>query len=173
MAPISPIGGDNAETRGREQGLQFAAVEISGGEAAGGPEEGGEAGDDQRQAPGTALHGLQHLAEIGAVVIGGAARQAAVGIPGLGLRRLDEQVVGRRRRDLRAIAGAGRLGAALRLGGADRFLDGLEGVFGQVRGFLRDIRHSVVASSLRRTIAARTVALRGPRRGAGTSSSRG
>ena len=41
-----PDHGGKADARGREQCLQFAAVEIGGGEAAGGPDEGGDAGDD-------------------------------------------------------------------------------------------------------------------------------
>ena len=64
-----------ADARGREQRLQFAAVEIGGGEAAGGPGEGGDAGDDIRRARRTAAQRLQDLADIGAVVIGGAARR--------------------------------------------------------------------------------------------------
>ena len=70
-------GGD-AEARGREQGLQFAAVEIGGGEPAGGPDEGGDAGEDIGRARRAVVHGLQHLAEFGAVVIGGAARRQRV-----------------------------------------------------------------------------------------------
>ena len=68
-------------------GLQFAAVEIGGGEAAGGPDEGGDAGDDIGQARRAAAQGLQDLADAGAVVIGGAARQACSSesqVPGCG-----------------------------------------------------------------------------------------
>ena len=155
-----PDHGGDAEPRGREQGLQLTGVKIRGGEAAGGPDKGAGAGEDVGHARRAVVQGLQYLPELGTVVIGGAARRRIVR-----LRRLHEQIGGRRRRDLAAVAlvggGDGCRAAALGLTGGERFLDGVEGVFGQIGGFLWDIRHSVVASPLRRTIASRAVALHG------------
>ena len=77
--------------------LQFVAVEIGGGDAAGGPDQGGDAGDDIRQARRAAAQRLQDLADIGAVVIGGAARRVVVVGPVWSLRFVVEQIDGDRR----------------------------------------------------------------------------
>jgi hypothetical protein len=81
------------DARGGEQRLQFVGVEIGGGQPAGGPDDGGDAGDDIRHARRTAAQRLQDLSDIGAVVVGGAARRRLVG-PVLRARRLAEQVGG-------------------------------------------------------------------------------
>jgi hypothetical protein len=146
----------NADARRREQSLQFAAVEVGGGEAAAGPGQGGHAGDDIGQARRPAVHGLEHLADVGAVVIGRALRRR-FGVPRFRLCRRFEQVDGFLLRSVLArTGGRGRLrGVALDLVRGQRFLHGMERLFGRIRRFPRDIRHSVVASSLSRTVAAK------------------
>ena len=155
-----PDHGGNANPRGREQGLQLTGVEIGGGEAAGGPDQGADAGENIGHARRAVVQGLQYPPELGAVVIGGAPRRRSVGH----FRRLIEQLAGRGCLDLGAgaLVGGGShcCAAALALSGGERFLNGVQGgIFRRIRGFLGNVRHSVVASPLRRTIAARSVAL--------------
>ncbi len=82
-----PDHGGNADPRGREQGLQLAGVKIGGGEAAGGPDEGAGAGEDIGHARRAVVQGLQYPPELGAVVIGGAARRRVVGQSGGSMNR--------------------------------------------------------------------------------------
>ena len=172
-----PISGGKADARGREHGLQFGAVEIGGGEAAGGPDEGGDAGDDVGHARRAAAQRLQDLADAGAVVIGGAARRRLVGRPSCRLRLLVEQVGGDRRLALRGRCG-GRRGrrVARSLGGRMLSASWMAESASSVGSldFCGMFAISVVASLLRRTIAAaRTVTISGPRHERGNLRSRG
>ncbi len=88
--------GGGAERRHGQHGHQFIGNQKGNGDASGGPDRGGDSGRDIRCARRAAAQRLQNLSDIGAVVIGGAARRIVVAIPGRGRGFFVKQIGGER-----------------------------------------------------------------------------
>ena len=130
----------------RARGVNFAAVQRSDGNAAGGPDKPDNCGGDIRRARRAVTQGLQNLSDTGAIIIGGAARRCIARRPPGGRCVRLEKIGGRCRR--RRIGGISLGGGAVRRAGArvgcantERLLNGGERFFRCVFCFLWSIRH--------------------------------
>ena len=137
-------GDQRAHARGGEQRLQFGTEHESGAGDAGHPGDGGDGGEHEGRARGRALvKRLQHLADIGAVVVG-RARRGLVGLPGL-LRLFHRQFGLRVGRRVGAVAFAWRFDrrglVAVTVAELERGFYGIEGVSHRVISFLGAVGH--------------------------------
>src|SRR4029079_12487101 len=133
-----------------------------GGNADERPDKTRNSGGNVRAARRAVAQRLQDLSNASRVVVGGTEGRGIARLPSClrsVVRKEVARFMGRWRVGEAGLRGAkGRTGSRLCWANAEGFLDGGQRLFGRVFSFLRSIRHSVVASSLRRTVAAaRTV----------------